>query len=202
MFSNMELQVVKLLERVLERSMMVCLLGLLRTDRLAREMSAVTRVMDILKNRRPAHRSSPARRTESGAYKIFQTIKESHIPSSACALQLFKQERVPERSAPLRYIKGSNEGQSVGVGLRGRYAARRALGGARVTLGLRGLLGIQVERVNVKGHGGHVHVITKYGTDVGYNNTNRERRFSVRKEKQHLEVWVCEGGAAEETGGT
>lgn len=37
------------LERVLERSMMVCLLGLLRTERLAREMSAVTRVMDILK---------------------------------------------------------------------------------------------------------------------------------------------------------
>lgn len=37
------------LERVLERSMMVCLLGLLRTERLAREMSAVTRVIDILK---------------------------------------------------------------------------------------------------------------------------------------------------------
>lgn len=37
------------LERVLERSMMVCLLGLLRTERLAKEMSAVTRVMDILK---------------------------------------------------------------------------------------------------------------------------------------------------------
>lgn len=36
------------LERVLERSMMVCLLGLLRTERLASEMSAVTRVMDIL----------------------------------------------------------------------------------------------------------------------------------------------------------
>lgn len=31
--------------------MMVCLLGLLRTERLAREMSAVTRVMDILKGR-------------------------------------------------------------------------------------------------------------------------------------------------------
>lgn len=36
------------LERVLERSMMACLLGLFRTERLAREMSAVTRVMDIL----------------------------------------------------------------------------------------------------------------------------------------------------------
>lgn len=36
------------LERVLERSMMACLLGLFRTDRLAREMSAVTRVIDIL----------------------------------------------------------------------------------------------------------------------------------------------------------
>lgn len=39
------------LERVLERSMMMCLLGLLRTDRLAREMSAVTRVMEILGGR-------------------------------------------------------------------------------------------------------------------------------------------------------
>ena len=38
------------LERVLERSMIVCLLGLLRTERLAREMSAVTRVMEILQN--------------------------------------------------------------------------------------------------------------------------------------------------------
>lgn len=37
------------LERVLERSMMACLLGLFRTERLAREMSAVTRVIDILK---------------------------------------------------------------------------------------------------------------------------------------------------------
>lgn len=36
------------LERVLERSMMACLLGLFRTERLAREMSAVTRVIDIL----------------------------------------------------------------------------------------------------------------------------------------------------------
>lgn len=39
------------LERVLERSMMVCLLGLLRTERLASDMSAVTRVMDILQQR-------------------------------------------------------------------------------------------------------------------------------------------------------
>lgn len=38
------------LERVLERSMMVCLLGLFRTERLAREMSAVTRVMEILQD--------------------------------------------------------------------------------------------------------------------------------------------------------
>lgn len=35
-------------ERVLDRSMMACLLGLFRTERLAREMSAVTRVIDIL----------------------------------------------------------------------------------------------------------------------------------------------------------
>lgn len=38
-------------ERVLERSMMACLLGLFRTERLAREMSAVTRVIDILEQR-------------------------------------------------------------------------------------------------------------------------------------------------------
>lgn len=50
------------------------------------------------------------------------------------------------------------EGQSVGVGLRGRDAARLALGRAWLTLELRGLLGIQVEGVNVKGHGGRVHV--------------------------------------------
>lgn len=36
--------------------MMVCLLGLLRTERLAKEMSAVTRVMDILKESRDAGR--------------------------------------------------------------------------------------------------------------------------------------------------
>lgn len=40
------------LERVLERSMMVCLLGLLSTERLASEMSAVTRVMEILGTQR------------------------------------------------------------------------------------------------------------------------------------------------------
>lgn len=38
-------------ERVLERSMIACLLGLFRTERLAREMSAVTRVIDILQQR-------------------------------------------------------------------------------------------------------------------------------------------------------
>lgn len=37
------------LDRVLERSMMACLLGLFRTERLASEMSAVTRVIDILR---------------------------------------------------------------------------------------------------------------------------------------------------------
>lgn len=50
------------------------------------------------------------------------------------------------------------EGQAVGVGLRGRDAARHALGRARLALELRGLLGIQVKGVNVKGHGGRVHV--------------------------------------------
>lgn len=38
------------LERVLDRSMMALLLGLLRTDLLASDMSAVTRVIDILGN--------------------------------------------------------------------------------------------------------------------------------------------------------
>lgn len=36
------------LERVLDRSMMALLLGLLRTDLLASDISAVTRVIDIL----------------------------------------------------------------------------------------------------------------------------------------------------------
>lgn len=44
------------LERVLERSMMVCLLGLFRTERLASEMSAVTRVMEILQDGGGHHR--------------------------------------------------------------------------------------------------------------------------------------------------
>lgn len=52
------------LERVLERSMMVCLLGLLRTERLANDMSAVTRVMDILENREAARWLIPAGETE------------------------------------------------------------------------------------------------------------------------------------------
>lgn len=47
--SRCEGAVLPRLERVLERSMMVCLLGLLRTERLASDMSAVTLVMDILK---------------------------------------------------------------------------------------------------------------------------------------------------------
>ena len=50
------------------------------------------------------------------------------------------------------------EGQPMCVGLWGRDAARGALRGARVPLTVRGLLTVQVERVNVKGHGGHVHV--------------------------------------------
>ena len=43
-----DVSVLPRLDRVLERSMIVCLLGLLRTERLAREMSAVTLVMGIL----------------------------------------------------------------------------------------------------------------------------------------------------------
>lgn len=38
------------LERVLDLSMMALLLGLLRTDLLASDMSAVTRVIDILQH--------------------------------------------------------------------------------------------------------------------------------------------------------
>lgn len=47
------------LERVLERSMMACLLGLLRTERLAREISAVTRVIDILKEEKKEKTKTP-----------------------------------------------------------------------------------------------------------------------------------------------
>lgn len=42
------------LERVLDRSMMALLLGLLSTDLLANDMSAVTLVMDILSNAKRA----------------------------------------------------------------------------------------------------------------------------------------------------
>lgn len=50
------------------------------------------------------------------------------------------------------------EGQAVDLALGGGDAACAALGGARVTLGLRGLLGIQVQGVKVKSHRGHVHM--------------------------------------------
>lgn len=43
-----EVGILPRLERVLERSIIACLLGLFRIDRLARAMSAVTRVMVIL----------------------------------------------------------------------------------------------------------------------------------------------------------
>lgn len=36
---------------MLDRSMIACLLGLFNTERLASEMSAVTRVIDILQNK-------------------------------------------------------------------------------------------------------------------------------------------------------
>lgn len=43
------------LERVLDRSMMALLLGLFKTDLLASDMSAVTRVIEILKNHFQIH---------------------------------------------------------------------------------------------------------------------------------------------------
>lgn len=65
------------LERVLERSMMVCLLGLLRTERLAREMSAVTRVMDILKQRSGA--AAVTRLVNRNLFKLKPTSYTFHI---------------------------------------------------------------------------------------------------------------------------
>lgn len=50
------------LERVLDLSMMALLLGLLRTDLLAKEMSAVTRVIDILQNKTKAGKRSYSRK--------------------------------------------------------------------------------------------------------------------------------------------
>lgn len=47
------------LDLVLERSMIVCLLGLFRTERLASEMSAVTLVMDILEQTTNKHDMLP-----------------------------------------------------------------------------------------------------------------------------------------------
>lgn len=71
------------LERVLERSMMVCLLGLLRTERLAKEMSAVTRVMDILEETcgTATFRSrEKGRRHEEDQPLLFPT----YLPSNLC----------------------------------------------------------------------------------------------------------------------
>lgn len=45
------------LERVLDRSIMALLLGLLRTDLLANDISAVTRVIEILKNHLKIHKN-------------------------------------------------------------------------------------------------------------------------------------------------
>lgn len=63
------------LERVLERSMMMCLLGLLRTERLAREMSAVTRVMEILKDQTGTEVRAP------GLPPLSLTESPSAVPS-------------------------------------------------------------------------------------------------------------------------
>ena len=73
------------LERVFERSMMMCLLGLLRTERLAREISAVTRVMEILGDGARGARGqgglecpaySPGSRTAS--YPSIQEFQDCH----------------------------------------------------------------------------------------------------------------------------
>ena len=53
------------------------------------------------------------------------------------------------------------------VGLWGGDAARGALRGARVPLTVRGLLKVQVERVNIKGHCGH-------DVDVSWGGEGRE----------------------------
>lgn len=70
--------------------MMVCLLGLFRTERLAREMSAVTRVMDILKQRSSTLQDKRYNITGHALLKpfffllpsfklVFQKIKESFL---------------------------------------------------------------------------------------------------------------------------
>lgn len=92
---------------------------------------------------------------------------------------------------PRRYLL--KEGEAVGVSLGGGDAARAGPGGAEVRLGLRGLLRIQVQGVNVKAHRGHFHMSLWGGASRGrggagaggrhgnqVNNGRRERRQRKR----------------------
>lgn len=92
------------------------------------------------------------------------------------------------------------------VGLWGRDAARGALRGARVPLTVRGLLTVQVECVNVKGHGGHVHVCWGVGgrrggrvgrTEAGGRCIEKDQKYKKRGGGEEKEE--REGGRMEES---
>lgn len=57
--------------------MMACLLGLLRTERLAREMSAVTRVIDILKKKKRPKINQPVSLINEAEVDIRQKDKQN-----------------------------------------------------------------------------------------------------------------------------
>lgn len=70
------------LERVLDLSMMALLLGLFSTDLLANDMSAVTLVMDILKQHK--HTSYRANRQEDDDDDDALYSVSAHLPSNLC----------------------------------------------------------------------------------------------------------------------
>lgn len=73
------------LERVLDLSMMALLLGLFSTDLLAKDMSAVTLVMDILKTSPPPKKTDISQDLQGKLAVIHsETDETTHLPSNLC----------------------------------------------------------------------------------------------------------------------
>lgn len=72
------------LERVLDLSMMARLLGLLSTDLLANDMSAVTLVMDILQQSKTYVSQRAHWHQEDGSNKRLCITVTAHLPSNLC----------------------------------------------------------------------------------------------------------------------
>lgn len=72
------------LERVLDRSIKAFFPGLLRMDRFAREMSAVTRVMVILENKWNGRSCCRVRVYTDGWFKYVAKHQRTYLPSNLC----------------------------------------------------------------------------------------------------------------------